>query len=137
MYAKRVVGETWHLDRHRVPLSRAGELATEGVLFMILSAADPKRPRRAGCRRVAECCGFDSYVLARSEVDGVQFYMLDGFNDGKFAKWYSERDPFIGCCHEGENVEIPFDVAHTIFEGVTVPKLIWAAALEEFEQKMH
>lgn len=132
MYAKEDAGE-WRLWRERVAMDRVIDLSADGVLFIILSAECSERPRKDGCRRVAETFGFDNYVLAVVDT----FWMLDGWNDSQFGRWSSELAPFSECCGEKRRFLPLFGSNQRIFTGVEVPDDVWDEALALFIEDMH
>lgn len=137
MYANEKAG-AWSFERARVLIEEADLLLTDRVLFIILSATDDVRPRLNGCRRVAECNGYDNYVLARKHLNGVYWSMLDGWDNQRFT-FKSEDEPFKDSCAGGEVgvCEPPLGVFHITFAGITVPPDVWAEALIVFQEEMH
>lgn len=118
------------LLRRRVPIGRLESLPRQEVLFIILSAPDPERPRKDGCRRVRETWGLDWYYV--SVQDGT--VELGGWDD-EWRFVHDVDDPFGMAVRKLAIPQLPD--SSVVFEGSQVSADKWAEAMGIFEKEMH
>ena len=115
---------------YRAPLDAIKHIPRTGILFIIVSCEDTKKPRLNGRRRLCQKCGRDWYTL----IVRKNHVMLSGWDDGDF-EWKRLSDPWA---EEATTKPDHLPMAHSItFEGIFIEPDEWKKAIAQFMAEMH
>jgi len=115
---------------YRAPIDAIDHIPRKGVLFMVISCEDDKKPRKSGRRRLCERSGRDWYTL----IVRKNHVMLSAWDDGDF-EWKRLSDPWAESATTKPD-HLP--MAHSItFEGILLEPDEWQKAINQFNAEIH